>query len=188
MDPTRIRQLVLAVLAAPVDQGLRPSVNNYVPGGSASIAFELADGTATARGYDIANGILHRGLLVGDPLRSAVQELVAAAPTPTPVPAVVNLAQRYDLAHASRVTIKGPTFVQDATLIPRFAAALDADLPATRSTVRATDGPIVIFEFADHYVSLAYDRGPDLLRVVVPDDEFAVRPNTEFRALLDAAR
>jgi hypothetical protein len=78
--------------------------------------------------------------------------------------------------------------VQDATLIPRFAAALDADLPATRSTVRATDGPIVIFEFADHYVSLAYDRGPDLLRVVVPDDEFAVRPNTEFRALLDAAR
>jgi hypothetical protein len=47
----------------------------------------------------------------------------------------------------------------------------------------------VIFEFgSERVVSLAYDPGADLLRVVVPDDELAVRPNAEFRALLTASR
>jgi hypothetical protein len=189
VDVTRVRELVGAVLSAPVDQKLRPSAG-YPPGGSASVAFELADGTAIARGYDVTNGILHRGILVGDPFRAAIQALVAAAPTPTPVPAVVNLTKRYDLALATRVTIKGPPtpMVQDGALVTRFAAALDTYLPATRSTDRAVDGPVVIFEFPDHYVSLVYERGSDLLRVAVPNDEFSVRTNAEFRALLDAAR
>jgi hypothetical protein len=202
-DPARIADLVGQVLAAPVDQspptaGSTPARATDVPQASgtppitgspsAMIGFEFADGTGTSRAYDMTGNVLARGIRVGGSFRSAITELIAAAPTPSPVPAVVNIAKRYDLAHATRVTIKGPKFVQDATLIPRFAAALDADLAATRSTVLVVDGPIVIFEFADHVVSLAYDRGPDLLRVVVPDDEFAVRPNAEFRALLDGAR
>jgi hypothetical protein len=158
-----------------------------IPDYGFSVAFQLADGSATQRAYDIEGGVLHRGILVAGAFRSAVQELVAAGPTPAP--AFVNLAKRYDLARATKVTIKGPQFVQDAALIPRFAAALDADLPATRSTVLTVDGPIVIFEFgSERVVSLAYDPGADLLRVVVPDDELAVRPNAEFRALLSASR
>jgi hypothetical protein len=193
-DPARIADLVGQVLGAPVDQSPPTDVPQAsgtprITGSpSAMIGFEFADGTGTSRAYDMTANVLARGIRVGGSFRSAITELIAAAPTPSPVPAVVNIAKRYDLAHATRVTIKGPKFVQDATLIPRFAAALDADLAATRSTVRVVNGPIVIFEFADHVVSLAYDRDADLLRVVVPDDEFAVRPNAEFRALLDGAR
>jgi hypothetical protein len=57
-----------------------------------------------------------------------------------------------------------------------------------RSAPGAVDGPIIIFEFADHYVSLVDDRDSDLLRVVVPDDELAVRPSAELRQLLDTIR
>jgi hypothetical protein len=46
----------------------------------------------------------------------------------------------------------------------------------------------VIFDFGDRYVSLVYDAGADLVRVVVPDDEIAVRPSAAFRALLDSFR
>jgi hypothetical protein len=201
-ERSRIDDLVRLVLSAPVDQNtpvLSPSPRTPLPMPTTaiqrtpdygfSIAFQLADGSATQRRYDITDGVLHRGIFVAGAFRTAIQELVAAAPTPTPAPAFVNLAKRYDLARATKVTIKGPQFVQDAALIPRFAAALDADLPATRSTVLAVEGPIVIFEFGtERVVSLAYDRAADLLRVVVPDDELAVHPNAEFRALLDASR
>jgi hypothetical protein len=201
-ERSRIEELVRLVLSALVDQNPPPSTPSpprtplpvptptfAPPDYGFSVAFQLADGTATQRRYDIEGGVLHRGVFVAGAFRSAVQELVAAAPTPTPPPAFVNLTKRYDLARATKVTIKGPQFVQDAALIPRFAAALDADLPATRSSVIGVDGPIVIFEFGtERVVSLAFDRSADLLRVVVPDDELAVRPNAEFRALLDASR
>jgi hypothetical protein len=200
-ERSQVDELVRLVLSAPVDQNPpfqsslprtslpTPTPSIQAPDYGFSVAFQLADGTATQRSYDIASGVLHRGISVAGAFRTAIQELVAAAPTPTPAPEFVNLTRRYDLARATKVTIKGPQFVQDATLVPRFAAALDADLPATRSTVRAVDGPIVIFEFGTaRVVSLAFDRAADLLRVVVPDDELAVRPNAEFRALLDASR
>jgi hypothetical protein len=199
-ERARVDDLVRLVLSAPVDQN-PPLVSSSprtplplptpvmrTPEYGYSVAFQLADGSATQRNYDIANGVLHRGVFVAGAFRTAIQELVAAAPTATPAPAFVNLATRYNLAQATKVTIKGPQFVQDATLIPRFAAALDADLPATRSTTRVVDGPVIIFEFSDRIVSLAYDRPADLLLVVVPDDELAVRPNAQFRALLDASR
>jgi hypothetical protein len=200
-DRSRIDDLVRLVLSGPVDQN--PPLESSSPRTPLptptppiqpadygfSVAFQLADGTATQRNYDIASGVLHRGISVAGAFRTAVQELVAAAPIPTAAPAFVNLAKRYDLARATRVTIKGPQLVQDAALIPRFVAALDNDLPATRSTVLAVDGPIVIFEFGtERVVSLAFDRAADLLRVVVPDDQLAVHPNAEFRALIDAAR
>jgi hypothetical protein len=200
-ERSRIDDLLRLVLSAPVDQAPAlppssprtplptPTTPIEIPNYGYSVAFQLADGTATQRRYDIESGVLHRGIYVASAFRSATKELLAAAPTPTPVPATINLTRTYDLARATRATIKAPPTSpsQDAGLLAKLAAALDTDLPATRSTVRA-DGPVVIFEFADHYVSLVYDPAADLLRVVVPDDELAVRPNAEFRALLDASR
>jgi hypothetical protein len=200
-ERSRIDDLVRLVLTAPVDQNPpqassaprtplpTPTAPIERPSYGFFVAFQLADGTATERSYDIDSGVLHRGIHVAGAFRAAIQDLVAAAPTPTPIPATINLTRRYDLARATRVSIKAPPTApnQDAALLAKLATALDADLPATRSTVLA-DGPVVIFEFADHYVSLVYDSAADLLRVVVPDDELAVRPNAEFRALLDASR
>ena len=201
-DRSRIDDLVRLVLSAPVDQNpplassaprtplATPTVRIQIPNYGFSVAFQLADGSATQRHYDIANGVLHRGILVAGPFRSAVEELVAAAPTPTPLPSTINLTRRYDLARATRVTIKAPPTApsQDPSLVARLATALDTELPAERSALGAVDGPVIIFEFADHYVSLVYDRDSDLLRVVVPDDELAVKPSAEVRLLLDAAR
>lgn len=201
-DRSRIDDLVRLVLSAPVNQNPpqrsspprtplpTPTTAIETPTYGFYVAFQLADGTATQRTYDLANGVLHRGIFVAGAFRTAFEELVAAAPTPTPIPATINLTQKYGLARATRVTIKAPPSApsQDAGLLAKLAAALDTDLPATRSTVRAVDGPVVIFEFADRVVSLAYDPAADLLRVVVPDEELAIRPNAEFRALLEASR
>ena len=201
-DRSRIDDLVRLVLSAPVDQNpplassaprtplATPTVRIQIPNYGFSVAFQLADGSATQRHYDIANGVLHRGILVAGAFRSAVEELVAAAPTPTPLPSTINLTRRYDLARATRVTIKAPPTApsQDPGLVAKLATALDSELPAERSALGAVDGPVIIFEFADHYVSLVYDRDSDLLRVVVPDDELAVKPSAEVRLLLDAAR
>jgi hypothetical protein len=128
--------------------------------------------------------------MVAGAFRAAVEELAAAAPTPTPLPSTINLTRRYDLARATRVTIKAPPTAPslDPSLVAKLATALDSDLPAERSALSTGDGPVIIFEFADHYVSLVYDRASDLLRVVVPDDELAVKPSAEVRKLLDAAR
>jgi hypothetical protein len=200
-DRPRVDELVRLVLSAPVDQNPPsahppgwtsfpdPTPTFATPNYGFTVAFQLADGSATQRSYDIESGIVHRGIHVGGAFRSAVQELVAAAPTPTPVPATINLTRRYELARAARVSIKAPPTApsQDAALLTKLATALDNDLPASRSTSRA-DGPVIIFEFADHYVSLVYDPAADLLRVAVPDDELAVRPNAELRALLSASR
>ena len=200
-DRSRIDDLVRLVLSAPVDQSPPPAaasprsplstptaqiqIRNY----GVFVSFELADGTATRRNYDLANGVLQRGIMVAGAFRSAVEELAAAAPTPTPLPSTINLARRYDLARATRVTIKAPSAApsRDPSLVAKLATALDTELPAERSALGAGDGPIIIFEFADHYVSFVYDRASDLLRVVVPDDELAVKPSAGFRRLLDAA-
>jgi hypothetical protein len=200
-DRPRVDDLVRLVLSAPVDQNPpqvsaaprtlpTPTTPIRVRNYGVFVAFELADGTATRRSYDIANGVLHRGILVAGAFRSAVEELVAAAPTPTPLPSTISLTRRYDLARATRVTIKAPprALTRDPDLVARLAGALDTELPAMRSAPGAVDGPIIIFEFADHYVSLVDDRDSDLLRVVVPDDELAVRPSAELRQLLDTIR
>src|SRR5205814_3857283 len=119
-DRSRIDELVRLVLSAPVDQDPplatgaprtplpTPTERIQIPNYGFSVAFQLADGSATQRHYDIESGILHRGIYVAGAFRSAVQQLVAAAPTPTPVPATINLARKYDLARATRVTIKAP--------------------------------------------------------------------------------
>ena len=201
-ERSRIDELVRLVLSAPVDQNpAQPAATPRTPlpiptpaiqirNYGFYVVFELSDGTATRRNYDIASGVLHRGILVAGAFRSAVEELVAAAPTPTPLPATINLTRRYDLARATRATIKAPPTApsQDPALVAKLASALDTELPAARSAQGAVGGPVIIFEFADHYVSLAYDRDSDLLRVVVPDDELAVKPSAELRQLLDAGR
>jgi len=200
-DRSRIDDLVRLVLSGPVDQNPplqspsprtplpTPTPRIEAPAYGFSVAFQLADGTATQRSYDIAGGVLHRGVQVAGAFRSAIEELVAAAPTPTPLPPTINLTRRYDLARATRVTIKAPPTApsQDPALVAKMASALDTELPAERSFGGA-DGPIIIFEFADHYVSLVYDRSSDLLRVVIPDDELAVTPSAELRQLLDSFR
>ena len=201
-ERARIDDLVRLVLSAPVNQNPppqsptpprtplpMPTPTFAEPDYGFAVAFQLADGSATQRRYDMEGGVLHRGIHVAGAFRSAVQELVAAAPTPTPVPATINLTQKYDLGRATRVSIKAPPTPpgQDAGLLAKLVTVLDTELPASRSSVRA-DGPVVIFEFADHYISLVYDRDADLLRVAIPDDELAVRPTAEFRALLDATR
>ena len=200
-DQSRIDDLVRLVLSAPVDQSpplaaasprtplSTPTAQIQIRTYGVFVSFELADGTATRRNYDIANGVLQRGIMVAGAFRTAVEELIAAAPTPTPLPSTINLARRYDLARATRVTIKAPPAApsRDPSLVAKLATALDTELPAERSALGAGDGPVIIFEFADHYVSLVYDRASDLLRVVVPDDELAVKPSAGFRRLLDAA-
>lgn len=181
-DPTRVRDLVNVVLAAPVDQSVRTT------GGPEFVGFELTDGTVTARAYFRDQGILQRGIKVGRAFGDAVDELRASAPTPTPLPATVNLARRYDLVHASRVTFKAATsFRQNVDVVRELAAALDEDRPAfARDPALGTD-VLVIFEFPDHYVSLSFDTASNTLLVVSPQEEFGVHPSAAFAAALAAA-
>jgi hypothetical protein len=65
-----------------------------------------------------------------------------------------------------------------------LVAILDADLPARRGQRPSGDYVVVIFEFPDRYVSLAYDESTDTLTVVAPDDELAVHVPPAFRALI----
>src|SRR5207302_9037546 len=98
-------------------------------------------------------------------------------------------APRYDHRPATRMTIEGTRTAasRDQSIVAKRPTALDTELPAERSALGAGDGPVIIFEVADHYVSLVYHRASALLRVVVPDDELAVKPSAGFRRLLDAA-
>lgn len=95
-ERSRIDELVRLVLSAPVNQNPplspspppqtplpNPTPTFQVPSYGYSVAFELADGTATYRHYDIESGILHRGIYAAGTFRSAMQELVAAS-TPQP--------------------------------------------------------------------------------------------------------
>jgi hypothetical protein len=181
-DPARVRDLVNLVLTAPVDQSVRTTT------APDHVGFELTDGTVSSRAYFREPGVLQRGIQVSGRFGDAMDELRASAPTPTPIPATVNLARRYDLVHASRVTIKAATtFRQNVDVVRELAAALDEDRPAfARNPSLGTD-VFVIFEFPDHYVSLSFDTASNTLLVVTPQEEFGVHPSTAFAAALAAA-
>lgn len=188
-EPARVGQLVELVLDATVggpgpivaSAGVRP------PPAFATVALQLKDGTALVRGYDLTTGTLTPNITVPDAFREAIRTLVANAPTPTPAPARVDLAARYDLARAVSVTVKRPDRpgAQPVRSVAEWSAALDVEMPARRDDGPKTSGIVVIFSFADHYVSLVYDPAVQLLRVAVPDDELAVGASDAFRALLD---
>jgi len=184
-DPGRVAELVRVVVTGPIV----PSGPASAPGMSVVVAFELADGTVTARGYAVDTSILGRGIHAAGAFHDAIVELVAKAATPTPAPLTANLARRYELAKATRVTIKGAaTFKQDPALVGRLAAVLDRDLPAFATSPSSGGNPlIVIFEFPDHYVSLAFDGTPNTLSVVAPADGVGVRSDPAIADALTAA-
>ena len=82
---------VSLTLAAPVNQSALPAASAGAP---ELVGFELTDGTVTSRAYFRDPGSLQRGIRVAGAFRDAVDELRASAPTPTPVPALVNLTAR----------------------------------------------------------------------------------------------
>ena len=180
-EATQVATLVNLVLDAPVDGQRHGELAGFV-------SFELRDGTATTQAYFRDVPMLARGILVPRDFAAAMDQLLANAPTPTPMPASVNLTQRYGLANAIRVSLKRlepPTGVlQDPGAVQRFAAALDVDLPTMPAPALPSNYTIVIFEFADHYVSLAYDPLGNTVTVVVPPDDFAVRPMSQFTELV----
>lgn len=185
-DPYRVDSLVRLVLDAPIDRQRHGQLAGFV-------AFRLRDGTATTQAYFGDVPMLGRGILVPHAFAAAMDQLIANAPTPTPVPATVNLTQRYGLAQAIRITIKRPNpppsggVIQDPNRVQQFVASLDTDLAAMAAPTQAADAVIVIFEFADHFVSLVYDSSGDTLTVVIPQDNLAVRPSAQFRDLLRQA-
>jgi hypothetical protein len=186
-DRPRIEAMVRLVLDGPVDQG-PPKGSRFGSQDVVRLSFELNDGTATVRTYDRVNGVLWRGIQVAGLFQTAVSDLVLSAPTASPVPGTMNLARTYDLVHATRVTVKSestsPRIAADASLVTAFAAALDENMPARRATRPVTTQTVVIFEFADHYVSLAYDAASEMLTVAQPQDEIAVRATPRFVELL----
>jgi hypothetical protein len=183
-EPARVVDLVRIVVTGPVVTS---------PGSpllmSTSVAFELTDGTATTRGYQVDASILGRGIRAGGAFHDTIVELLAKAPTPTPVAATMNLARRYDLARALRLTLKSPAiFRQDPALLPRLAAALDRDLPAFATSRSSGGDPLfVIFEFPDRFVTLAFDSANNSLSVVAPDEGFGVRADPSIAEMLAAA-
>lgn len=185
-DGARVRDLVSMIVRASIDQTYQPS-----PSGTEAdfvqLAFELNDGTIAVRGYDRIAGVLGRGIRTGPALTQVVDELLRIAPTPSPVPASVNLARRYELARATKVTLKDLAAVgtfRPAPALPSFLAVLDADLPARRSARPSGGYVVLIFEFPDHFVSFAYDESSHTLTVIAPDDELAVQVPATFRALV----
>jgi hypothetical protein len=185
-DRSRVDRLVRVIAAASIDPNYPPQQSSG-PVDYVHLAFELDDGTATVRAYDRIRGVLSWGLQVGASFGTVVDELVRTAPTPSPVPATLNLAQRYDLGRATGVALKDPgaqgTFRPFPTLAA-FLSILDAELPARRAARPSGGYVVVIFSFADKYVSLAYEETSETLTVVVPDDELAVRVPPTFRALI----
>jgi hypothetical protein len=184
-EKARVDELVRLVARASVDLKVSPGCAG--PGDCVQLAFELNDGTASVRNYDRIGGILWRGMKVGPTFMAAVDELVSLAPTPSPVPTTLNLARRYDLARATRVTLKDLTSTGTARPSPAlssFLSVLDAELPASRGRRPSGGYVVVIFEFPDRYVSLAYEASTSTLTVVAPDDELAVQVPSAFRGLV----
>lgn len=188
-EPTRVEALVRLVLdarvggPAPFDaptDGQRPAPQ------FATLSFELKDGTAMVRGYDLTTSTLVPNIYVAGTFREAIGALLASAPTPTPAPALVDLTRRYDLARAQSVTVKRADrpAAPPTGSVAEWSAALDAEMPAQRSDPRSNGDIVVIFSFPDHYVSLVYDRATEMITVAVPDDELAVRATDAFNALL----
>ena len=183
-DRSRVASLVRIIANASIDPSY-PSPQATRPVDYVQLAFELDDGTVSVRSYDRTNGVLWRGIQVGTAFTAAVDELARAAPTPSPVPGTLNLARQYDLAHATRVSIKDLKAGKGASAaMAPLVAALDADLPARRGQRPSGDYIVVIFEFPDRYVSLAYDESTNTLTVVAPDDELAVQVSPTFRGLI----
>jgi hypothetical protein len=183
-DRSRVDGLVHMIASASIDPSY-PSPQATRPVDYMHLAFELDDGTASVRAYDRTNGVVWRGIQVGAAFTTAVDELVRTAPTPSPVPTTLNLARRYDLAHATRVSIKDLKAGKGASAaMAPLVASLDADLPARRGQRPSGDYIVVIFEFPDRYVSLAYDESTNTLTVVAPDDELAVQVSPTFRGLI----
>ncbi len=186
-DPTRVASLVTAILDAPV--GARPWPRGVEL--SAFVSFQLLDGTATTQPYVSTVLLLGRGILVPLEFTTAIDRVIAAAPTPTPMPPIVNLAQRYNLAGAVRVYIKriypAPGVIQNpAPPVQQFVAVLNLDLP-TLNPVPAvpTYYTVVGFEFADgHFVAFAYDPSTNTLSVATPQDNLAVHPPQRFHDLV----
>jgi hypothetical protein len=186
-EPARVAELVRAVLdgqvggPAPVDGSAGRPASLF-----ATVSFELRDGTATVRGYDVTRSTLTPNVTVAGSFRDAISALLANAPTPTPAPAVVNLARRYDLTRAQSVSVKRPDRpgAQPVRSVAEWSSAFDADMPARRAADPISGDIVVIFSFPDRYVSMVYDRSSDTLRVAVPDDELAVRATDAFKALL----
>ena len=185
-DGVRVRDLVGMIVRASIDQTYRPS-SSGTEADFVQLAFELHDGTISVQGYDRIAGVLGRGIRTGPALTRVVDELLRIAPTPSPVPATTNLARRYELARATRVTLKDlaarGTF-RPAPALSSFLAALDADLPSRRGARPSGDYLVLIFEFPDHFVSFVYDESSSTLTVVAPDDELAVQVPATFRALV----
>jgi len=184
-DPTRVARLVAAALDAPVDARRRQ-------GGelTAFVSFKLLDDTATTQPYRSGVLMLDRGILVPPDFSAAIDQVIATAPTPTPMPSHVDLAQRYSLAGAARVYIKRvsppPGVIQNRAQVQQFVTALNVDLPTlTPVPAMATDYTVVGFEFADnHYVAFAYDPSTNTLSVAIPQDNLAVRPPQRFHDLV----
>lgn len=187
-EPDLVRSLVALVLDAPVGgTGPLAQPTGSRPQSSATVAFELNDGTVVVRGYDLTTSTFLPDLTVPDAFRQAIGTLVANAPTPTPAPARVNLAARYDLGRAQSVTVKRPDRqgAQPVRSVAEWSAALDLEVPSHRDDGLKSGDIVVIFSFPDHYVSLVYDPAAQLIRVAIPDDELAVTATDAFRALLD---
>jgi len=183
-DRSRVDGLVRIIAGANIDPNY-PAPQSIGPVDYVQLAFELDDGTVSVRSYDRTNGVLWRGIHVGTAFTAAVDELARAAPTPSPVPGTLNLARSYDLARATRVSVKDLGAGRgSAPAMAPLVAVLDADLPASRGQRPSGTYIVVIFDFPDHYVSLAYDEGTETLTVVAPDDEVAVRVPATFRALV----
>ncbi len=155
-------------------------------GDSVPLALEMKDGTISTRAYYPSARILSPDINVAPAFADAVRELQAAAPTPTPVPAMVNVARRYDLARARTVSVKSPdrAFAPSSSSVATYAAALDVDMPATANDHAPQASVYMIFDFGDHYVSFAYDAASGDLVVVAPDDGLVVRASPPLIALL----
>ncbi|HEV2011013.1 MAG TPA: hypothetical protein VGS17_08320 [Candidatus Limnocylindria bacterium] len=187
-EPARVATLVGLVLDAPVGgpAPIAPSAGLRPPPVFATVSFELNDGTATVRGYDLTTSTLTPNITVAAGFREAIATLVANAPTPTPAPALVNLARRYDLAQAQSVIVKRSDRpgAQPVRSVAEWSSALDGEMPARRAGEPQSGDIVVIFSFPDRYVSLVYDGMNETIRVAVPDDELAVRATDAFKALL----
>jgi hypothetical protein len=182
-DKSRVESLVRAIAGATIDPSYPPQTSGPVD--YVQLAFELNDGTTTVRSYDRTRGVVWRGIQVGTAFSSAVDELVRTAPTPSPVPATMTLARRYDLGRATGVSIKDlRTGTGRTAVLASLLTVLDTDLPASRGQRPSGDYAVVIFSFPDRYISLAYDDSTETLTVVAPDDELAVRVPVSFRALI----
>ncbi len=78
--------------------------------------------------------------------------------------------------------------IQHPAFVPPFAAALDALMPATAAVALPPEYTVVIFEFADHYVSRAYVAAAETLTVAAPEDALTVHATPALVQLMASLR